>query len=129
MLFSDEFIIDQKTLDLANRFLEAAAWGDEKIVQAYINLGFPVNYQDPRTGTTALHEAAGTQARDVVRFLIKLEECDFLIRDNKGRLPSEMAYLYGNDPALARLLGNKERKQAQAQGTKLTRRPPIKPQP
>jgi len=127
MLLTDEWIINQKTLDLVNRFLEAAAWGDEKVIQAFINLGFPVNYQDPRTGRTALHEAAGTRARDVVKLLLRVRGCDFLIRDNKGRLPSEMAYLYGHDPALARLLGDKERRQAEAQGIKLTRRPAPAP--
>jgi len=58
-----------------------------------------------------------------LRGLLKTGDCDFLLRDNRGRLPSEMAYLYGEDVAVARLLGNKERKQAKEQGIKLTRRP------
>lgn len=125
MLSADEGTINDKTLALGNDFLETAAWGDDGKIQVFVEEGFPVNYQDPSTGSTALHRAAACMARDVVRVLISRDECDFLIRDNKGRLPSEMAYLYGRDPALARLLGNKERKQAKAQGIKLTRRPKI----
>ena len=49
--------------------------------------------------------------------------CTLLLRDKGGRLASELAYLFGQDPAAARLLGSKERKQAEAQGIKLTRRP------
>lgn len=108
---------------LGKTFLEEASWGNDHIIGIYTEEKFPVNYQHPGTGSTALHEAASTQARDVVRVLLKTGDCDFLLRDNKGRLASEMAYLYGHDPALARLLGNKERKQAAAMGIKLTRRP------
>ena len=115
-------------LILGNAFLEAASWGDDWEIRVFIEGGFSVNHQDPHTGSTALHKAAASQARDVIRELLRTGGCDFLIRDNKGRLPSEMAYLYGHDPALARLLGNKERKQAEAKGIKLTRRP-AKPQP
>jgi hypothetical protein len=108
---------------LGKEFLETAAWGDDRKIRVFVNTGFPMNYQDPKTGSTALHRAAACMARDVVRLLIKREQCNFLIRDNKGRLSSEMAYLYGHDPALARLLGIKERKQAEELGIKLTRRP------
>ena len=66
---------------------------------------------------------AACQARKALRFLIKTGDCDFLLRDNHGRLPSEMAYLYGEDVAVSRLLGNKERKQAEEQGIVVTRRP------
>jgi hypothetical protein len=57
-----------------------------------------------------------------MRVLLAHKDCDFLVRDKQGRLPSEMAYLYGRDPALARLLGNKERKQAAEKRIDLARR-------
>jgi len=106
-----------------DEFLKVAERGNYLRVVAFIDEGFPVNYQDRRYLQTALHVGAASDARDVVRTLIESEKCDYLVRDNKGRLASELAYLYGRDPALARLLGNKERKQAEAQGIKLTRRP------
>jgi ankyrin repeat protein len=64
--------------------------------------------QDPRTGQTALRVAAAAQARQVVRALLATGKYDFLIRDKHGRLASKLAYLYGDDPALARLLTIKE---------------------
>lgn len=104
-------------------FLRVAENGNDARVAAFIEEGFIVNYQDRRNGETALHYAAASNARDVVRVLISCGKCDYLIRDIWGRLPSELAYSIAENPALARLLGNKERKQAEKQGGKLTRRP------
>jgi len=82
-----------------------------------------IMWQAPDNGLTALHIVAACQARKVLRVLLDTGECDFLMRDSHGRLPSEMGYLLDRDVAVARLLGNKEREQAQALGVKLTRRP------
>ena len=109
--------------EIGNEFLRFADLGDDIRIAAIIDEGFPVNYQDKRNGETALHYAAATDARDVVRVLVESGRCDYLIRDIWGRLPSELALVHGDDPALARLLRIKERKQAQAQGIKPTRRP------
>lgn len=108
---------------LGREFLRAAERGNPRTLGIFLDKGMDINYQDSDSGQTALHAAAAAQARYAVRLLIAQDSCDFLLRDKQGRLPSELAYLYGRDPALARLLGNKERKQARAQGTKLTRRP------
>jgi ankyrin repeat protein len=120
---SDEHVKDELMLSLSEEFLEAAERGNEDALQIFIEEGFPVTWQDPENGSTALHIATACQARGVFRVLLKNNDMDFLLRDHKGRLASEMAYLYGDDVAVARLLGNKERKQADAQGIKLTRRP------
>ena len=117
---------EQLVAHIGAAFLRAVERGNPYEVAVYIDEGFPVNYQNPRTGQTALHIAAACQARKALRILLKKEECDLLLRDNQGRLASEMAYLYGEDPAVARLLGIKERKQAEAAGITLTRRPSKK---
>jgi ankyrin repeat protein len=103
--------------------------GNARKLKEVLDKGFPVNYFNPVSGETALHSLAAGGARPAIRVLLTYENIDFLARDNQGRLSSEMAYLYGRDPALARLLGNKEVKQARAQGIKLTRRPAPKPEP
>lgn len=123
MLNATGKVRDKMEQALGRTFLKAAEQGDADSLLAFIHEGFPVNYQDPRTGETALHIAAACQARPALRAILKTGECDFLIRDRQGRLSSEMAYVYGEDVAVARLLGNKERKQADAQGIRLTRRP------
>lgn len=116
-------------LDIGLEFLRACERGNPETLEIFFEHGMDVNFQDPKTGQTALHVASAAQAHNAIHALLATEQCDFLIRDNKGRLSSEMAYLYGNDPELAELLGNKEREQAEAKGIKLTRRPPSKPQP
>ena len=108
-------------------FCEAVLYGNDHKLKEVFDKGFPVNF--PILGGTALHNLAGTRARPAIRLLLTYEDVNFISRDNKGRLPSEMAYLYGHDPALARLLGIKERKQAEEQGIKLTRRPPPEAKP
>ncbi len=105
MLAAGERTRDERAVALGIEFLETATWGDDQKIKAFIKQGVPVTYQDTTTGKTALHAAAATQARDVIRVFLSagerlpareygIVECDFLIRDNKGRLPSELAYLY-----------------------------------
>ena len=109
--------------NLGKEFLQAAEHGNAKKLQAFIADGFPVNYQDPRSQETALHIVAACQARKALRVLLDTGEVDFLLRDRKGRLASEMAAVFGEDLAVARLLRIHEKKQGAAQGIKVTRRP------
>lgn len=95
-------------LRLGREFNDAARHGDAALVRAFMEEGYPAGWSDPRTGETALHAAAGSRARPALRVLIP-HWPEFSLRDRKGRLASELAYLYGEDPALARLLGRKER--------------------
>jgi ankyrin repeat protein len=103
--------------------MAAADCGDDERLAEFVAQGFPLDVTEPGTGATALHIAAAGGARRAVMTLIESGRVDFLIRDREGRLASEMAGVYGDDPAMARLLRIKERKQADAQGIRLTRRP------
>lgn len=99
-------------------------------VGAYIEEGFPANYQDRQTEETTLHISAAARARKVLRVLFYCGLCNFLLRDKGGRLASELAYLFGQDPAAARLLGVKERQAGGSAGDHadapaLTRRLPL----
>ncbi|MEW8185651.1 MAG: ankyrin repeat domain-containing protein [Candidatus Thiodiazotropha endolucinida] len=120
---SEEAVLQQILPTLSQQFLEAVERGNPETVKIFLDAGIDINYQHPRSGQTALHVAAAAQARQAVRVLLATGKCDFLIRDRLGRLASELAYTHGGDPAVARLLGNKERKQAEELGIKLTRRP------
>ncbi|MES1990606.1 MAG: hypothetical protein V4441_06620 [Pseudomonadota bacterium] len=108
---------------LGRDYLDAARCGDTATMRAYIEEGFPATYQDKRTGETAMHVAAGSQGRAVLRFLLPLWE-GFTVRDRQQRLASELAYLYGEDVAMARLLSRKERQEA-AQTASIIRRRPL----
>ena len=89
---------DDKDMNrLGREFLKAVERGNAPAVGAYIEEGFPPNYQDRQTEETALHISAGTRARKVLRVLIDCGLCNFLLRDKGGRLASELAYLFGRD--------------------------------
>lgn len=106
----------------AVHFLRAAENGDARRLELHLAKGVPVNSRDRATGGTALHYAAAHGARGTLRVLLKTGRCDFLIRDKRGRLPSELAGLYGRDPAMARLLLKNEVRQARALKIQLHRR-------
>jgi hypothetical protein len=118
---------DRDMTRLGREFLKVVERGYAPAVGAYIEEGFPVNYQDRQTGQTALHISAAVRARKVLRVLLDCGLCNFLLRDKGGRLASDLAYLFGRDPAVARLLDSKECKQAEAQGITLTRGPKTTP--
>ena len=135
-LESGEYIADDLLLQLAadktmnalgREFLHIARRGNLRMLTGFIEEGFPVNWQDARNGQSALHVASAAKARKALLVLAESGRCDFLLRDKEGRLASEMAFLFGDDPAAARWLRIHERRQAAAKGITLTRRP--KPSP
>jgi hypothetical protein len=108
---------------LVREFIRAAENGDEENLGHLIDQGVPVNFKDPLTGATALHYIAAYNARPAFRVLIKSKDLDYLVRDKRGRLASELAFAGGDDPAMGRLLRMKESKQAAAIGVRATLRP------
>ena len=113
---SPESAAQKNVIALTDVFFKAAARGDALTVLAFVHEGFPVNLCDEKTGETALHIAASSNARDVARVLIESGKCDYLLRDRRGYLPSDKAFLFGRNSALARLLAIKEEQQAAANG-------------
>lgn len=86
---------------------EGTLWRTEFAISSGIN----VNFQD-KFGMTALHHAAATGFRAAIRILVNSGKCNYLIKDNKGRLASELAYEWGRDYAVGLLLQKKEARQA-----------------
>ena len=74
-----------------------------------------VNKQDDN-GMTPLHHAAAVGARSVVRMLVKSGRCNYLIQDKWGRYASDLAYEWGQDPAISRLLTIKQTQLAEELG-------------
>lgn len=112
-----------KLISLGGKFLQAAEYGNYKRIQRFVDAGFPVNYQDPSSKLSALHVVAACKARSAFRVLLGSGECDYLLRDKKGRLSSELAFTVGKDFVLSRLLRKKEVKQGKEKGVVVTRRP------
>lgn len=113
---------DNAMIALGREFLHIARRGNLRMLSGFIEEGFPVNWQDARYGQAALHVAAAAKARKALLVLTESNRCDFLLRDKEGRLASELAFLFGDDPAAARLLRIHERRQAAERGITLARR-------
>lgn len=96
-------------------FLRAAENGDRQFFVEYINQGGDVNFQDPMTGQTALHVAAGTSDKFQIRALVNSGRCNFLIRDRQGKLASEIAFEHSPFPEIARYLNILEKDQHEVQ--------------
>lgn len=74
-----------------------------------------INQKD-NDGMTVLHHAAAKGARPCIRLLVASGKCDYLVRDNQGRYPFELAIEWARDYAVARLLMKKQVQQAHRQG-------------
>ncbi|MGG6351650.1 ankyrin repeat domain-containing protein [Pseudomonas putida] len=96
-------------------FINNAKIGNFWSVGLHIKSGTDVNAQD-RFGMTALHYAAATGFRPCIRLLVNSGKCNYLIKDNKGRLASDLAYEWGRDYAVGLLLQKKEARQAYQEG-------------
>lgn len=104
---------EQKLLDLGLAFFEAAGYNDVPFGEAYIEAGLPVNFQHPVSGKTALHETCAYAIHpDFGYMLLEVEDCDFLIRDKRGRLPYQDAYMFCRSVDLADKIRQKTLEQA-----------------
>ncbi|MEQ8694813.1 MAG: hypothetical protein RIC85_05825 [Gammaproteobacteria bacterium] len=105
---------DYKLFELGMEFLDATWNARIARVQEIANSGFNVNFADPASGRTALHDIAFSGSRRLLRAFLEAEQINFLVTDNDGKLPSMLAD--GNDRVIARFLRKKERAQAREQG-------------
>lgn len=83
---------------------EAINNADIGMIENFVRATSDVNFQDPSNGFTVLHYAAGACAHEIVDALLKHPEIDILIRDSKGRYPSELAFMEFGDDELAEYL-------------------------
>lgn len=117
--------LDEKELQrLGRRLLKAAELGDPTRVSDILEAGAPVNFADPKTGNTALHVLAAGRARDALRVLIREPDLVFWVRNNAGRLPSELANMT-TDTAMGRLLMIHEAREARVEGIAPRRRQDV----
>lgn len=108
---------------LARPFFSAVKMGNEKKARSMLEAGVPINCTEPSTRFTALHYAAARRAHAIVEMLLARGGFDHLQRDGFGRLASELAGRFGDNPELAERLRMLEAGQAQERGIILTFRP------
>lgn len=89
---SKELDDERKLVELSRRLYDKVTNADIKAVSEILEAGFPINYQEPRSQWTILHEATATALYypdDRVNAIIDLVlsyEPDLLIQDDDGRL-------------------------------------------
>ncbi|WP_256590195.1 ankyrin repeat domain-containing protein [Pseudomonas sp. Irchel 3A7] len=98
-------------------FIDKVKEGMVDEVEGFIQGGINLNAQD-NFGMTALHHSAATGFRPCIRLLVNSGKCNYLLKDNKGRLASELAYEWGRDYAVGLLLQKKEAMQAYLESLK-----------
>ncbi len=110
-------ISNQLTLSkvLGRIFLKAIVENNTLVAEAILNEGVDLNYRDSSSGMTALHYVAASGFRPLLRILVKNENCNHLILDNKARVAAEVAFTSGSDPAIGRLLMKHFRRQYHVQ--------------
>jgi ankyrin repeat protein len=109
----DILVVHQKRMN--RKLMSAVKAGDAVAVRDALHNRADANSQD-EDGMTPLHYAAAYNARPCIRVLIKIGNLNYLIRDKKGRYASELAFEYGKDYAVGRLLAKKEAEQAAQEG-------------
>tara|TARA_R110002049_G_scaffold285233_1_gene466049 strand:- start:18735 stop:19373 length:639 start_codon:yes stop_codon:yes gene_type:complete len=107
---------DEKRLfHLQTEFLKMAEQHAIDYAREALAQGIDVNFQDPRTGMTAMHFAAcGDKA--FVQMLDDTGEVDYLIYDKHRRLAYSMASEFSNERELARDILDKTDRQAREAG-------------
>lgn len=90
--------------ELAREVMRAARENNLPLIKKLVDAGFPVNFQEHDTKHTLLHSAAAGSAREVIKFLVKIGQCDFALRCRRGMIASEIAYQVADNFELAQEL-------------------------
>jgi hypothetical protein len=109
-------------LPLLEDYYKVLDTGDYELLENLFSRGFPINFISPYTGIPTLHSLAATCSRMALSVLFAQPGVDYLLRDRKGRLASECAFVFGDDVDLAQILSTKEKEQAEREGRKIKRR-------
>ncbi|GAB5451163.1 MAG: hypothetical protein Hals2KO_14910 [Halioglobus sp.] len=110
---SNDKTIERQLFALGMKFLEITRGGryDLESFEAYIDAGLDVNFQDPQSGATALHIAAGHNAKLYVNKLIDSGRCDYLLLDRRLMLAHEHATIHSEESDICSRLFDLEENQ------------------
>lgn len=115
----DDLSNEQKIFKLGLRWLDATEKNDVALIKTLINDGFPINFQHPEYKEDALHIAAAGNYREIIDLLINTGECDYLLRDARGKLAWNNAEFFGHNEATSTLLLGHTKAQANIEGIDL----------
>ncbi|MBX9917646.1 MAG: ankyrin repeat domain-containing protein [Nitrosomonas sp.] len=108
---------ERELLKLGLVLLESAKYGDEDTLREYLNCDFPINFQHPLTGRTALHNAMAGNKWEYAEILMDSGRCDYLLRTNVTEdLACDYSYHSCKNSVLADRLDVETIKQAKERG-------------
>ena len=85
--------------------------GDGERLLRIIAEGGDVNARGSVTKASLLHLAAANSAHKCLAVLARTRQCDYLVRDNNGYLPSEISIIHSNDIRAGTFLARMEARQ------------------
>lgn len=85
--------------------------GDGERLLRIIAEGGDVNARSSMTKASLLHLAAANSARKCLAVLARTRKCDYLVRDDNGCLPSEIAIIHSGDIKVGTFLARMEARQ------------------
>lgn len=104
-----------KTIRLSQKMFEAVGNGNYRFLRQLISEGGDVNARDLAGDATLLHLAASLSAYQCLAVLVRSRRCNFLVRDKDGYLPSEVSFIFANDPKAGAFLARLEAQQIVAE--------------
>ncbi len=108
---------ERELLKLGLVLLESAKYGDQDTLREYLSCDFPVNFQHPLTGRTALHNAMAGNKWEYAEILMDSGRCDYLLRTNVIEdLACDYSYYNCTNRVLADRLDIETMKQARERG-------------
>lgn len=108
---------ERELLKLGLVLLESAKYGDQDTLGEYLDCDFPINFQHPLTGTTALHNAMAGNKSEYAEILMDSGRCNYLLRTNvTEELACDYSYKSCMDRNLADRLDIETMKQAIERG-------------
>lgn len=108
---------ERDLLKLGLVLLESAKYGDQDTLREYLDCDFPINFQHPLTGRTALHNAMAGNKWEYAEILMDSGRCDYLLRTNVTEdLACDYSYYGCTNSVLADRLDIETMKQARERG-------------
>lgn len=99
--------------------LNAVKMGLREKIKRLLETGVPVNFQHPRTKSTALHIAAAGSNLVAAKMLMENVSLNYLLRDKWNRLAMDNAMFFSIYPEMVDLLASRTKEQAIRDGIDL----------
>ena len=110
---------EEKIFELGMELLTALEKGQKSEVVKLLEVGVPINFQHPKTKSTALHIATAGSNLVAIKMLMKHDNLNYLLRDKWNRIPLDNAMFFSIFPEAVDMIAPNTKKQALREGVDL----------